>query len=35
MNTDKFAISWRNLAQVRLQLKFAFIMRPTNYIRNC
>jgi len=28
MNTDKFAIYWQNFAQVRLQLKFAFIMRP-------
>jgi len=28
MNTDKLVINWRNFARVRLQLKFAFIMRP-------
>jgi len=27
MNTDKLAINWQNFAQVRLQLKFAFIIR--------
>jgi len=27
MNTDKFPINWQNFAQVRLQLKFAFIIR--------
>jgi len=26
MNTDKLAINWQNLARVRLQLKFAFII---------
>jgi len=28
MNTDKLAINWQIFAQVRLQLKFAFIIRP-------
>jgi len=28
MNTDKLAINWQNFARVRLQLKFAFIIRP-------
>jgi len=28
MNTDKFAINWKNFAWVRLQLKFALIIRP-------
>jgi len=28
MNTDKLAINWQNFAWVRLQLKFAFIIRP-------
>jgi len=28
MNTDKFVINWQNFARVRLQLKFAFIIRP-------
>jgi len=27
INTDKFAINWQNFAQVRLQLKFAFMIR--------
>jgi len=27
MNTDKLAINWQNFARVRLQLKFAFIIR--------
>jgi len=27
MNTDKLAINWRNFAQVRLQLDFAFIIQ--------
>jgi len=27
MNTNKFAINWQNFARVRLQLKFAFIIR--------
>jgi len=27
MNTDKLAINWQNFAQVRLQLKFALIIR--------
>jgi len=27
MNTDRLAINWQNFAQVRLQLKFAFIIR--------
>jgi len=26
-NTDKLAINWQNFAQVRLQFKFAFIIR--------
>jgi len=26
MNTDKLEINWQNFAQVRLQLKFAFII---------
>jgi len=28
MNTDKLAINWQNFARVRLQLKFASIIRP-------
>jgi len=28
MNTDKLAINWQSFAQVRLQLKFALIIRP-------
>jgi len=28
MNTDKLAINWQNFARVRLQLKFAFTIRP-------
>jgi len=28
MNTDKLAINWQSFAQVRLQLKFTFIIRP-------
>jgi len=28
MKTDKLAIKWQNFARVRLQLKFAFIIRP-------
>jgi len=27
MNTNKLAINWQNIARVRLQLKFAFIIR--------
>jgi len=27
MNTDIIAINWQNFARVRLQLKFAFIIR--------
>jgi len=27
MSTDKLAINWQNFARVRLQLKFAFIIR--------
>jgi len=27
MNTNKLAINWQNIARVRLQLKFAFILR--------
>jgi len=27
MNTDKLAFNWQNFARVRLQLKFAFIIR--------
>jgi len=27
MNTDKLAINWQNFTQVRLQIKFAFIIR--------
>jgi len=30
MNTDKLAINWQNFAQVQLQLRFAFIIRPLN-----
>jgi len=26
--TEKLAINWQNFAQVALQLKFAFIIRP-------
>jgi len=29
-NTDKLAIYWQNFVRVRLQLKFAFIIRPLN-----
>jgi len=29
MNTDKLAINWQNFARVRLQLEFAFIIRPS------
>jgi len=32
MNTDKFAINWQNFARVRLQLKFAFILRSLIFI---
>jgi len=28
MNADKLAINWQNIAQVWLQLKFAFIIQP-------
>jgi len=28
MNTDKLAIIWQNFAPVRIQLKFAFVIRP-------
>jgi len=28
MNLDKLAINWQNIVRVRLQLKFAFIIRP-------
>jgi len=28
-NTDKLTINWQNFALVRLQLKIAFIIRPT------
>jgi len=28
INTDKLAINWKNFAQVRLQLKLAFVIRP-------
>jgi len=28
MNTDKLTMKWQNIARVRLQLKFAFIIRP-------
>jgi len=31
MNTDILAINWQNFAQVRLQLKFAFVVRPKIY----
>jgi len=27
MNTDELAVNWQNFAQVRLHLKFAFIIR--------
>jgi len=27
-NTDKLTINWQNFARVRLQLKFAFVIRP-------
>jgi len=32
MNTDKLAIIWQNFARVRLQLKFAFIIRPRMFL---
>jgi len=32
MNTDKLALNWQNLAQVRLQPKFAFIIRPEDFL---
>jgi len=28
MNTGKLAVNWQNFARVRLQIKFAFIIRP-------
>jgi len=28
MNLNKLAINWQNFARIRLQLKFAFIIRP-------
>jgi len=33
MNTDKLAINWKNFTQVRLQLKFAFIIRPKAFLQ--
>jgi len=30
-NTDKLEINWQNLIQVRLQLKFAFRLRLSNF----
>jgi len=32
MDTDKLAINWQNFARVRLQLKFAFIMRLVVFV---
>jgi len=32
MNTDKLAINLQNFARVRLQLKFAFIVRALSYV---
>jgi len=32
IKTDKLAIKWQNFARVRLQLKFAFIIRPLDLI---
>jgi len=32
MNTNKLAIYWQNFARVRLQLKFAFIIRPYGFL---
>jgi len=29
--TDKLASNWQNFARVRLQLKFAFIIRPARH----
>jgi len=32
MNTDKLANNWQNFTQIRLQLKFAFIIQaPLNF----
>jgi len=31
MNTNKLAINWQNFARVRLQLKFAFIIRDIEF----
>jgi len=33
--TDKLAINWQNFARVRLQLKFAFIIRPNYSCAKC
>jgi len=33
LNTDKLAINWQNFAPVRIQLKFAFIIRPLVFFR--
>jgi len=33
MNTNKVVINWRNVAQVRLRHKFAFIIRPIEHRR--
>jgi len=33
MNTDKLAINWQNIARVRLQLKFAFIIRVLSFTK--
>jgi len=32
INTNKLAITRQNFAQVRLQLKFAFIIRPIDVL---
>jgi len=33
MGTDKLAISWQNFTGVRLQLKFAYTIRPQSALR--
>jgi len=35
MDIDKLAINWQNFAQVGLQLKFDFRIRPWVYIMLC
>jgi len=32
MKSGKLAINWQNIARVRLQLRFAFIIRPCLFL---